>query len=131
MVTGPRFGQANCMTTRILIVDDSAHFRDTARELLTSRGLEVCGSADSGASAVTRARAEEPDGVLLDINLGDTDGYGVAASLAAARPGITILLTSSDTDDVPPELLAECGASGFVPKTELATADLAAIFGQS
>lgn len=118
------------MTRRILIVDDSEHFRATARELLTSRGFEVCGAAEDGREAVTRTGEHEPDGVLLDINLPDMEGYEVAAALTEAWPGLTVLLTSSDTDDVPPALLAECGAKAFVPKTELAAADLAAIFAQ-
>jgi DNA-binding NarL/FixJ family response regulator len=117
------------MTRRILIVDDSRHFRCTARELLSSRGFDVCGSAADGTEAVSRVREHLPDGVLLDINLPDMEGYELAAALTKSSPELTVLLTSSDTDDVPPELLAECGAKAFVPKTELAATDLAAIFG--
>lgn len=130
MVAPSRIGDADLVTRRILIVDDSRHFRGTARELLTSRGFEVCGTAEHGKQAITRVREVEPDGVLLDINLPDAEGYEVAAALTEAWPELTVLLTSSDTDEVPPELLSECGARAFVPKTELAVADLDAIFGQ-
>jgi hypothetical protein len=41
---------------------------------------------------------------------------------------VTIVLTSSDTEDVPSAVLTTCGAVAFVPKTELATSDLEALF---
>lgn len=130
MVARAFFGHADGIAPRILIVDDSPHFVATAHELLTARGLEVCGRAQDGDVALALARKATPDGVLLDINLPVTDGYSVAASLSAQHPGITILLTSSDTDEVSQKVLEECGATEFVPKTELAAADLGAIFGQ-
>ena len=70
-----------------------------------------------------------PDGVLLDINLPGRDGYSVAASLAAICPAATIVLTSADVDQVPTAVLLECGATAFIPKTDLATADLRWLFG--
>jgi hypothetical protein len=39
-----------------------------------------------------------------------------------------IVMTSSDIDDVPGEELRNCGAAAFVPKIELATADLNRLF---
>jgi hypothetical protein len=52
----------------------------------------------------------------------------VAASIAAICPAATIVLTSSDTEDVPSVVLRACGAVAFVPKIELATTDLEALF---
>ena len=77
-------------------------------------------------AAVVRAC---PDGVLLDINLPGRDGYSVAASLAEICPAATIVLTSSDVDQVPAAVLLECGATAFIPKTDLATVDLRWLFG--
>jgi DNA-binding NarL/FixJ family response regulator len=60
----------------------------------------------------------------LDISLPGQDGFAVAAAIAAAYPAVRIVLTSSDTEHVPGAVLKTCGATAFVPKTELATADL-------
>jgi hypothetical protein len=43
-------------------------------------------------------------------------------------PTARIVLTFSDVDDVPSSVLRDCGATAFVPKIELATADLDGLF---
>lgn len=115
------------MTSRILIVDDSQHFRRTAGELLAARGFELLGAAADCDAALAAADAC-PDGVLLDINLPRRDGFAVAAALATACPAARIVLTSSDVDDVRGEELAACGAVAFVPKIRLAMAELRRLF---
>ena len=52
----------------------------------------------------------------------------MATAIAATYPAARIVLTSSDTEDVPGAVLKTCGATAFVPKTELATADLETLF---
>jgi CheY-like chemotaxis protein len=109
---------------RILVVDDSESFRSTASVLLAARGFELFESVPDGKAALAAVADECPDGILLDINLPGRDGFAVAAAIAATYPAVRIVLTSSDTEDVPGALLRTCGATAFVPKTELATADL-------
>jgi len=113
---------------RILVVDDSQHFQDGVRELLMLRGFEVIDVAADGEEALAAVARACPDGVLLDVNLPGRDGYAVAASLAAVCPAARIVLTSTDVDGVPTSVLADCGATAFVPKTDLATVDLARLF---
>jgi hypothetical protein len=38
-------------------------------------------------------------------------------------------MTSSDVEEVPTAVLLECGATAFVPKTDLATLNLRWLFG--
>jgi CheY-like chemotaxis protein len=109
---------------RILIVDDSPHFRATAAELLAARGFELIEDAADGEQALAAVAGECPDGILLDINLPGPDGFTVAASLAASCPGARIVLTSADADQIPAEVLKACAAIAFVPKQELAITDL-------
>ena len=116
------------MTRRILIVDDSESFRSTASVLLAARGFELLESVADGEAALAAVAGDCPDGILLDINLPGRDGFAVATEIAATYPGVRIVLTSSDTEDVSSALLRTCGATAFVPKTELATADLGALF---
>lgn len=116
------------MTRRILIVDDSESFRSTASVLLAARGFELFESVPDGEAALAAVAGDCPDGILLDINLPGRDGFAVAATIAATHPAVRIVLTSSDTEDVSGALLRTCGATAFVPKTELATADLDKLF---
>ena len=116
------------MVRRILIVDDSARFRDLAAELLAARGFEVFEEVEDGEQALAAVAGGCPDGILLDINLPGSDGFTVARSLAAACPRARIVLASADFDYVPAEILKTSAAVAFVSKDELAVADLGALF---
>jgi CheY-like chemotaxis protein len=116
------------VTPRVLVVDDSPHFRDTAAALLADRGIELLAEAGDEEQALDAAVRVRPDGILLDINLPGRDGFAVAAALAAVCPGARIVLTSANFAFVPEQLLRDCSAVAFVPKEELAGTDLQALF---
>ncbi|MBS0376719.1 MAG: sigma-54-dependent Fis family transcriptional regulator [Proteobacteria bacterium] len=59
--------------TRILVVDDESDIRSTLKEVLSDEGHDVDVAADAGQARAARAR-HEPDLVLLDIWMPDTDG---------------------------------------------------------
>jgi CheY-like chemotaxis protein len=117
-----------CVGSQILIVDDSPCFRVVAANLLAARGFEVFEAAADGQQALAAVAGECPDGILLDINLPGSDGFVVAASLAVACVGVRIVLTSANVDHVPYQVLKSCAAVAFVPKQELAAADLTTLF---
>jgi two-component system response regulator EvgA len=109
--------------TRVLIVDDHARFRTSARRLLELEGYEVVGEAGDGASALTAASDLRPDVVLLDVNLPDTTGFEVADRLRGS--GARVVLTSDrDPSEVAP-FARDAGACGFVPKGALSGPSLA------
>jgi CheY-like chemotaxis protein len=118
----------DAVVRRILIVDDSRRFRELAAELLATQGFEVFEDVADGEQALAAVVGECPDGILLDINLPGLDGFTVAGSLAAACPGVTIVLASAAFDYVPADLLNMSAAAAFVPKDELAVTDLTALF---
>jgi DNA-binding NarL/FixJ family response regulator len=112
----------------ILVVDDDLPFLRAVAELLTDRGFRVVGHATSAHEAVLECRRLAPDGVLLDVRLGDHNGVTLVSSLRDAPRPPRVLLTSSDSTAVPPDQLRLSGASGFVPKSELARSDLDRFF---
>ena len=69
------------MPRTVLVVDDSAAFRASARRLLEARGYEVVGVAGDVASGLAKARELQPDCVLMDVNLPDGDGITAAGEL--------------------------------------------------
>lgn len=117
------------MAARVLIVDDDPVFRDLAAELLRALGYEVVGHAPNAAQALAAVARLRPDAVLLDVNLPDADGFRVAETIAESDVVPRVLLVSSDSERVQADTLRRCGAVGFVPKTELATTDLAPYLG--
>jgi two-component system response regulator EvgA len=105
---------------QVLIVDDHAAFRASARTLLELDGFDVIGEATDGASALHLARELDPELVLLDVALPDTTGFDVAEQLV--RAGSKVILTSSRTQTDLGRRVRHCGAVGFVPKDELSGA---------
>jgi DNA-binding NarL/FixJ family response regulator len=106
----------------VLIVDDHAGFRASARSLLESDGFRVVGEAATGAEALAFADEFQPAVVLLDVQLPDLDGFEVAERLRAMENPPEVILTSTrDSGDFGP-LIAAAPARGFVGKGEL-TAD--------
>ncbi len=109
----------------VLIVDDHAGFRDTARLLLEHGGWRVVGEAGDGPQALVAVRATRPDVVLLDVNLPGEDGFWVARHLAADPDPPAVVLTSSRDDAGYGQLATEAGARGFIAKADLSVPALA------
>ena len=117
------------MGRRILIVDDHAGFRTSARRILEAHGFEVVGEAEDGTSGVSMASDLRPEVVLLDLQLPDIDGFEVAAQLRDAGVAAAVVLTSSrDWSDVCTRQKA-AGAVGFIPKDELSGSRLRDLVG--
>ena len=112
------------MARTVLVVDDSAAFRATARVLLSARGYDVVGVADSVAGGLAAAQELKPDAVLLDVNLPDGDGLSAAGAFDAD----VVLVSTLDADELG-DALASSGARGFVGKAQLASPLLVELLG--
>jgi DNA-binding LytR/AlgR family response regulator len=72
---------------RILIVDDEHPARERLMRLLANiEGVELIGEADDGLQAVALIEQEQPDLVLLDIQMPGLDGFGVIEALEEPPP---------------------------------------------
>ena len=112
------------MPLTLLIVDDHAVFRSTARALLECDGWNVVGEAPDGTSGLDAAKSLKPDVVLLDVRLPDIDGFAVAEQLTAGGEGPAVIVTSSSDDPLYPDRARSTGACGFVAKHDLSGAAL-------
>jgi DNA-binding NarL/FixJ family response regulator len=111
----------------VLIVDDHASFRRSARRLLEADGFVVVGEASDGASALAEVKALRPQLVLLDVLLPDVDGFAVADALARESWRPLVVLTSSREAADLGTRLERTTAVGFLHKSELSGAALAAL----
>jgi DNA-binding NarL/FixJ family response regulator len=109
---------------QVVIVDDQPRFRDVARLLLEARGYDVVAEAACAAAAREAVAHHEPTAVLLDVRLGDEDGFAICGELVRTHPGLAILLASDGDYEHLWEQIASCGARGFVRKSRLAHVDL-------
>jgi two-component system LytT family response regulator len=72
---------------RTLIVDDESPARQRLKRLLAGiEGVEIIGEAEDGLQAVELIEREQPDLVLLDIQMPGLDGFGVIEALEVSPP---------------------------------------------
>ena len=117
------------VTQRVLIVDDHAGFRSMARTLLESEGLEVVGEAATGDETIAASVLLRPGLVLLDVHLPGEDGFAVAERLAGLPDApIVVLISSRPAADIQ-RRLGSTSAAGFIRKSDLSAAAIAAIIG--
>ena len=106
---------------KVMVVDDSLPFaRAVAQFLSCSGSFEVLASAHSGGEALARARAEQPDLMLIDISMPDMSGLAVASSIKALQaPPKVVMMTLEDSMEHRVGAIA-AGADAFVPKDQFA-----------
>jgi DNA-binding NarL/FixJ family response regulator len=104
------------MGRTVLVVDDHAAFRASARRLLELDGFEIVGEAGDGESALRLAEDLGPDFVLLDIGLPDLSGFEVAERLEGRS---RVVLVSSRAQSDLGRRVRESGALGFISKEQL------------
>jgi DNA-binding NarL/FixJ family response regulator len=105
-------------TLRILIVDDSRHFLNAARGALEQDGIAVVGVASTSAEALQLARELRPDGILVDIDLGDESGLDLAREFASMDAAPVVLISTYSESELA-DLIAISPAVGFLSKSEL------------
>jgi DNA-binding NarL/FixJ family response regulator len=116
------------MVMSVLIVDDHAPFRASARRMLELDGYDVVAEAEDGASGLALAEELEPELVLLDVALPDLSGFEVAERLAASTDAAVVLVSSRDPSDLGTRL-KRSPVRGFIPKDELSCAAIASLLG--
>jgi pilus assembly protein CpaE len=102
---------------RVLIVDDIPETRDNLGKLLYFESdIDLIGAVASGQEAVALARRDQPDVVVIDINMPDMDGISAAEQITQAAPACQIIMMSvqSEADYLRRSMLA--GAMDFLIK---------------
>jgi DNA-binding NarL/FixJ family response regulator len=118
---------------RCLLVDDNSAFVETARLLLAREGVVVAGTATTIAEARRQVSALRPDVVLVDIALGDENGFDLARDLAggAAGNGMAVIMISTRAGADYADMVADSPAAGFLSKDELSAAAIQRILGRA
>lgn len=100
--------------TRILIVEDDATVRETLALNLRAEGYDVI-EADDGEAALSEARGNNPDLVVLDVMLPKLDGLTVCRILRKESQVPIIMLTArgTETDKI---VGLETGADDYIVK---------------
>ncbi|MEJ2888762.1 response regulator transcription factor [Actinomycetospora aeridis] len=102
---------------RVVLADDHPVVRRGLAALLESvDGVEVVGQAATGREAVREAQLLAPDVVLMDIRMPDLDGVEASRRIAAATPGVAVLVLTMHDDDETVVAALQAGARGYLLK---------------
>ena len=105
------------MDATVLIVEDSPSVRRLIEVSVRPLGVRIV-AAEDGLSGLEMARAELPDGILLDIGLPGIDGWEVLRELRTdpTTADISVIIVTAHAQ---PEVAAAAerrGADGFITK---------------
>jgi DNA-binding NarL/FixJ family response regulator len=107
-------------SVRCVIVDDSSLFLECAADLLRREGVDVVAVASNSAAAMRLTRALRPDVTLVDVELGDEDGFELTQRLNDMSAGSSkVILISTHAEEDLAQLIASSPAIGFVSKARL------------
>jgi two-component system response regulator MprA len=103
------------VTYTVLVADDDRAIRESLARALELEGYRVVG-VDDGVQALTRARREPVDVLVLDVTLPGLDGLGVCRVLRADGDRTPVLMLTARVET--PDRVAglDAGADDYLPK---------------
>ena len=101
----------------ILVVEDDKEIQDLLAHYLRKEGFAPILAAD-GEAALSKARKEKPDLILLDILLPKADGLEVLRAVRsdAALAGTPVVMLTAKGDETDRVIGLELGADDYIPK---------------
>ena len=99
---------------KVLVVDDEKKIVDIVKAYLEKDGYKVVVAYD-GREALTMARSQSPDLIILDLMLPEVSGWDVCRTLRAESKVPIIMLTARD-EDTDKIVGLELGADDYVTK---------------
>lgn len=99
---------------RILLVEDDAQLASMVADFLSAEGFDVA-IEGRGDAAIGRIVNENPEAVVLDVNLPELDGFSVCKAVRDRYRGAIIMLTARG-EEVDEVMGLEAGADDYMAK---------------
>jgi len=104
---------------RVLLIDDHIVMRTGLRMAIENQpGLSVVGEATDRDAAIRSAAREQPDIILLDLDLGEESGLDLLPELLAAAKGARVIVLTGIRDPAEHRQAVRLGAAGMVLKEQ-------------
>ncbi|GGP68308.1 response regulator transcription factor [Saccharothrix coeruleofusca] len=103
------------MTRTVLIADDDRAIRESLVRALELEGYSVV-EVDDGVKAVTRARGQRFDVLVLDVLMPGLDGLGVVRLLRAEGDQVPVLMLTAMVETSDRVAGLDAGADDYLPK---------------
>jgi DNA-binding response OmpR family regulator len=105
----------NISDRKILLVDDEKEILDLLETVLVKEGFRTIYKAQTGSEGIKLCREKEPDIIVLDIMLPDTDGFEVCRRLREFTL-VPVLFLSAKSDDIDKLLGLGIGGDDYITK---------------
>ena len=104
---------------KVLLVDDHPLILSALQAVIQSvgAGVSVLGVASAAAARAALREDADFDLVLLDLGLGDADGFDVLVEFRGAYPAVPVVVVSASDRASDVIRAIDSGAMGFVPKS--------------
>ena len=101
-------------TRSILVIEDTVELQQLFQTVLEAEGYRVT-TVGTGAQALTEARFNDPDVIVLDLRLPDMDGMEVCRQLRTFTDAYVIMVTARD-NEIDRVIGLSVGADDYVVK---------------
>jgi two-component system sensor histidine kinase/response regulator len=119
MSRSPGAGETSA-PVKVILADDSAAIRLLARKALAGRaGFDLVGEARDGAEVLTLVEADQPDCVVLDVDMPGMGGFETLSELRRRCPTVPVVMLSGFSSEAVAGRAAKGGAAAFLHKNEL------------
>ncbi|MDE3272356.1 UvrY/SirA/GacA family response regulator transcription factor [Pseudoalteromonas sp. G4] len=102
----------------VLLVDDHELVRTGIKRILDDvRGFKVVGEAKTGEEAVQFCRQNNPDIVLMDMNMPGIGGLEATKKICRFCPDVKVIVLTMQCEDPFPSKVMQIGAHGYLTKS--------------
>ncbi len=103
---------------RILLADDNRAILDTVKHLL-EKDFDIVGALTEALSVVQRTPELNPDVLILDISMGELNGFEITQRLRANHCPVKIIFLTVHEEFEFIRAAFDAGASGYVFKSRM------------
>ncbi len=103
------------MSSKVLLVDDEREFVQTLSERLTMREMGSAVAYD-GESALKLIKEDEPEVIIVDLNMPGIDGFDVLRTVKETRPEIEVIILTGHGNEEDRQLCMDLGAFAYLQK---------------
>lgn len=105
------------MNTKIVIIDDHQLFREGVKRILDfEKSFSVVAEGDDGSEAMALVEEYDPDVIIMDINMPNTNGVEATRQLINKYPESKVIILSIHDDENYVTHALKTGASGYLLK---------------
>ncbi|NMP15269.1 UvrY/SirA/GacA family response regulator transcription factor [Thalassotalea sp. HSM 43] len=102
---------------KVLLVDDHDLVRTGIKRLLEdSNVIKVVAEMSTGEDAVKYCRENDPDVVLMDVNMPGIGGLEATRKILRYKPDMRLIILTVQVEEPFPTTVMQIGASGFLTK---------------